>query len=125
MRVEQISITNRTVKAYAAAATLLVVGVILVQSATGSSAAAGNAGPAEIYIKVCSKCHGADGRAKTSKGKRSGATDLTSDWNRDEERGLRIIANGKGQMPSFKKDLTPEERRSVFEYILRFGRQSQ
>ena len=43
-------------------------------------------GPAEIYAAHCAKCHGADGRAKTAKGKRVGATDFTSDWNTDAEK---------------------------------------
>ena len=77
-------------------------------------------GPAEIYAANCAKCHGADGRAKTAKGKRVGATDFTSDWNRDESRGVRIITNGKSEMPSFKKKLSAEEIRSVFNYVLRF-----
>ena len=77
-------------------------------------------GPAEIYAAHCAKCHGADGRAKTAKGKRAGATDFTSDGNTDEARGIRIITNGKSEMPSFKKKLTANEIRSVFNYVLRF-----
>ena len=84
--------------------------------------AASFAGPAEIYTVSCAKCHGVDGRAKTAKGKRAGATDFTSDWNTDEARGIRIITNGKRQMPSFKRDLTPDEIRSVFGYVLKFRR---
>ena len=77
-------------------------------------------GPAEIYSANCARCHGMDGRAKTAKGKRVEATDFTSDWNRDEARGVRIITNGKGEMPSFKKKLSPAEIRSVFGYVVRF-----
>ena len=78
------------------------------------------AGPAQIYAAHCAACHGADGRARTAKGKRAGATDLTSNWNRDEGRGIRIITNGKDEMPSFKKKLTAAEIRSVFSYVVRF-----
>jgi mono/diheme cytochrome c family protein len=77
-------------------------------------------GPAEIFTANCAKCHGADGRAKTAKGKRLHATDFTSDWNTDENRGIRIITNGKEDMPSFKKTLTAEEIRSVFHYVVSF-----
>src|SRR4051812_32112788 len=77
-------------------------------------------GPAEIYATNCAKCHGADGRAKTAKGKRAGATDFTSDWNTDPARGVRIITNGKGEMPAFKRKLSADEIRSVFDYVLRF-----
>jgi mono/diheme cytochrome c family protein len=78
------------------------------------------AGPAEIYAANCARCHGVDGRANTAKGKRVEATDFTSDWNRDEARGIRIITNGKGDMPSFKKKLSAAEIKSVFGYVLRF-----
>ena len=63
------------------------------------------AGGAEIFAANCARCHGADGKANTAKGKRVEATDFTSDWNRDEARGIRIITNGKGDMPSFKKKI--------------------
>ena len=79
-------------------------------------------GPAEIYAASCAKCHGADGRAKTAKGKRVGATDFTSDWNTDEARGIRIITNGKSEMPAFKGKLAANEIKSVFGYVLRFRR---
>jgi mono/diheme cytochrome c family protein len=79
------------------------------------------AGGAEIFAANCAKCHGMDGRAKTAKGRRAGATDFTSDWNRDQARGIRIITNGKGNMPSFKGKLSPSEIRSVFGYVSRFG----
>jgi len=72
------------------------------------------------YSRHCAECHGTDGRARTAKGKRAGATDFTSDWNTDEARGIRIITNGKDEMPSFKKKLAPAEIRSVWSYVLRF-----
>lgn len=78
------------------------------------------AGGAEIFAANCAKCHGMDGKAKTAKGRRAGATDFTSDWNRDETRGVRIITKGKGEMPSFKGKLSDAEIRSVFNYVLRF-----
>lgn len=78
--------------------------------------------PAALYETHCASCHGLDGRAKTAKGKRSGATDLTSEWDRDEARGIRIITKGKGEMPSFKGKLTSQEIREVFGHIIKFGR---
>src|SRR5687767_7234935 len=79
----------------------------IVQLPGGQVDAAGSrssyAGPAQIYAASCARCHGGDGRAKTAKGKRVGATDVTSgDWNTDEARGIRIITNGKSEMPAFK-----------------------
>ena len=83
-------------------------------------AEASAAGGAEIFAANCAKCHGTDGRAKTAKGRRAGATDFTSDWNRDEARGIRIITKGKGEMPSFRGKLSDAEITSVFNYVLRF-----
>jgi len=92
---------------------------------TASGAAAGDPvssalGPGDIYAANCAKCHGANGKAQTAKGKRAGATDFTSDWNRDQARGIRIITKGKGEMPSFKGKLSPAEIQSVFGYVLHF-----
>ena len=83
----------------------------------------GSSGQAAIYAAHCAECHGADGRARTAKGKRLGSTDFTSrDWNTDEARGIRIITNGKSEMPAFKRKLKADEIRSVFGYVLRFRR---
>jgi cytochrome c6 len=79
------------------------------------------ASSAEIYAKHCIECHGRDGRAKTAKGKRTGATDFAgTDWNTDEGRAIRIISNGKGEMPTFKGKLTAREIRSVAAYVRQF-----
>lgn len=78
-------------------------------------------GGAEIYANYCSRCHGADGRAKTAKGKQVGAVDLTSDeWSPNEARDTRIVSKGKGSMPAFKSKLTADEITSVVRYIVRF-----
>jgi len=91
---------------------------------TGSVVAGINskAGPAEIYATNCASCHGSDGRAKTGKGKRTGATDLTGNWNADEARGIRIISNGKDEMPAFKRKLNVAEIRGVLQYVRGFKR---
>lgn len=80
---------------------------------------------AEIYTRHCAECHGRDGRARTAKGKRTGATDFTSgEWNSDEARAIRIISNGRVEMPAFKRKLSKAEIRSVWRYVLRFRRQA-
>lgn len=115
----------RITKLVALAAFILLGCAYFMAGSTVGSAKHGNpapvsSGPAEIYSAHCARCHGADGRAKTAKGKRVEATDFTSDWNKDQARGIRIITNGKGEMPAFKKKLTANEIRSVFNYVLRF-----
>lgn len=112
-----------TVRTIVLGSFVILSGVCFIVFPRGPNAAGpppGTAGPAEIFAANCAVCHGRDGRAKTARGKRAGATDFTSDWNRDEARGIRIITNGKGQMPSFKKKLTAAEIRSVFSYVARF-----
>lgn len=77
----------------------------------------------EIYARHCAQCHGMDGRARTAKGKRTGATDFTTnDWNTDEARALRIIANGKDEMPSFKGKLSQRDIKAAWSHVLRFRR---
>jgi len=106
------------------AVALFATGLCAIRPTEGTAFAAPSGGarlgPAEIFAAHCATCHGRDGRAKTARGKRAGATDFTSDWNRDEARGIRIITNGKNEMPSFKKKLTAAEIRAVFGYVSRF-----
>src|SRR5687768_4219809 len=80
-------------------------------------------GGAEIFDSYCARCHGADGRAQTTKGKRVGATNFTSPkWKPNEAKGIRVITNGKGEMPDFKSILSAEEVKSVWNYVRKFKR---
>lgn len=88
-----------------------------------NAAAAGNEfqNGAAIYTRSCSRCHGADGRAQTAKGKAVDAADFTSDdWQPDLARDIRIVTKGKGDMPTFKRTLKPAEIQAVVAYIRRF-----
>lgn len=85
------------------------------------TAAEPSSGGAEVYANHCTRCHGADGKARTAKGKQVGAVDLTSsEWTPNEARDTRIISKGKGSMPAFKSKLTADEITSVARYIVRF-----
>ena len=76
-----------------------------------------------IYSQNCARCHGVDGRAQTTKGRQTKAVDFTSDdWNPDAGHDARLVARGKGSMPSFKKKLTTAEIDAVVQYIRRFKR---
>ena len=59
-----------------------------------------------VFHKNCAKCHG-----KTAEGKRFGGPSLASEkaasMSADDLRS--IIINGKGRMPSFAGQLTPEQ----------------
>ena len=61
---------------------------------------------ASLFNSQCSKCHGRDGRAKTTRGRQTHTRDLTTaEWQDDvsDERLFNSINRGKGKMPSFKK----------------------
>ena len=76
---------------------------------------------AKIYAVSCARCHGADGKANTPKGRQTNAVDLTGeDWEPDDARDTRIITNGRGKMPGFKRSLKPDDIKSVVVYIRKF-----
>ena len=99
---------------------VFVSGILLTDTKTGVVIVHAQDGAA-IYASTCARCHGADGRAQTPKGKQTGATDFTSaKWQPNEARGIRTITNGRGKMPSFKSTLSAEEIRAAWNYVRRF-----
>ena len=77
---------------------------------------------ATLFKQHCSKCHGGDGRAKTFRGRLSGARNLTNaDWQAktSDEHIFNVISRGRGKMPSFGKKLTEEEMNSLVAFIRR------
>jgi mono/diheme cytochrome c family protein len=81
---------------------------------------------AQLYTRNCASCHGADGRAKTSKGKFSHARDLTdAKWHEDvtDERIFNSIMNGRnvrGNMPAFSDKLNEKEVESLVSFVRKF-----
>jgi len=72
-----------------------------------------------LFNSQCGKCHGKDGRAKTTRGKLTHARDLTSsEWQNDvsDERLFNSISHGKGKMPAFKK-LSDDQIDSLVSYV--------
>ena len=75
--------------------------------------------PRSLYVSNCARCHGTNGRAQTRLGRKLEADDLTT----SEAKGLstarvvRLITNGKGDMPGFRRKLTPAQINSIAEYI--------
>ena len=92
--------------------------IFLTQSSIGHLVSA-KSGGADIYQQNCASCHGADGRAKTPKGIRKGATDLTKSTI-SIRNGIRVITNGREQMPDFKDNLSAAEINEVMNYISGF-----
>ena len=103
-----------------AGASAAVLGSALINSATANATAAAPFDAAAIYNSKCAKCHGRDGRSKTTRGRLAHSRDLSkSDWQDDvsDERIFNSISNGKGKMPSFKKKLSENDINSLVGYV--------
>jgi mono/diheme cytochrome c family protein len=87
-------------------------------------------GPAEpgkgVYQMRCQSCHGADGVAPPQMEKmlKVAIPPVTGEMlrqKRDVEM-LQIIADGKGKMPGYARNLLPEEQQQVLAYMKTLGR---
>ena len=106
------------IKIFVVSLSVLFVLMILIFNSKPAQTTIYAADGAQIYSTNCARCHGADGRAQTAKGKQTGATDFTSaKWQPNPNRAIRAIRNGKGKMPSFKDNLSTDEISAVWEYI--------
>ena len=74
------------------------------------------ASPRTLYVQNCAKCHGSNGKAQTALGKRLGADDLTAST-ASTSKIIRVITNGRGKMPSFKKKLSTKQISSLAGYV--------
>ncbi len=86
------------------------------------AAARGADAPArsELWKAHCSKCHGDDGKADTEEGKKKGARNLTNGkWQKtiSDDRMTRSITRGRDKMPSFGKELSPEEIKALVKEV--------
>jgi len=86
-------------------------------SATANAESA--ASSQSLYRTHCASCHGNNGKSQTSKGRKLEADDLTTtDVKADSiDKIVRIISNGKGDMPAFKKKLSKTQLTSIANYI--------
>ena len=67
------------------------------------------------YAAHCTRCHGADGRSQTAKGRQTKSPDLTQS-RVSEAKAVRMVANGSGDMPAFKKSMDVARIRDVVAY---------
>jgi len=91
----------------------------LVHTASANFATAAEPDGAALFNSQCAKCHGRDGRAKTTQGKKTHTRDITSgEWQNDvsDERIFNSISRGKGKMPAFKK-LSDAQIDSLVSYV--------
>lgn len=78
-------------------------------------------GLASAYSTNCARCHGADGRSDTAKGRELDADDLTTSkvQGMSTAKLTRIIKNGKGDMPAFK-NLSASQISSIIRTVKSF-----
>lgn len=72
-----------------------------------------------VFKKKCVMCHGVDGKANTDMGRQLNALSLLSDEVRklSPDEMKQVVTNGKGSMPSFTDQLSPEEISAVVGYV--------
>lgn len=73
----------------------------------------------DLYAQHCARCHGADGRGKTTLGKTFKAPDLTNPaiHRRSDARFTRSIKNGRGNMPAFSRKLSAQDIIALIAYV--------
>ena len=73
-----------------------------------------------VYEARCTRCHGADGAGRTRLAEIVEPPDMTDPaWQRQrsDARMNASVANGRGQMPAFKKKLSRQEIVAVVAYV--------
>lgn len=90
------------------------VAIFVLWGAGEESAALDGAAGGELYRQHCAVCHGFEGIAILPDTPSFGRGEGLANSDRDL---LKVIENGKGQMPPWKKTLSAAERRAVIEYI--------
>jgi mono/diheme cytochrome c family protein len=108
--------SNRTFFRVIAFAIVAVVGATGLVSVDVAAKTKGNAvSSRSLYSTHCASCHGSDGRSNTKRGRETEADDITGGIS--TAKTIRIVKNGKGDMPSFKRKLTPAQITSVARYV--------
>ena len=73
-----------------------------------------------VYANNCARCHGGDGTSQTTMGQMTEAPNLTdASWQRGKSssRMIPAVANGRGQMPAFKKKLSRQDIAAAVAYV--------
>lgn len=74
----------------------------------------------EVYTANCVRCHGADGAGRTRMAEMVEPPDMSDPaWQRGRSasRMIASVANGRGQMPAFKKKLSKQEIAASVAYV--------
>lgn len=77
-----------------------------------------------LFGEKCARCHGADGRGRTTLGEMLSAPDFTDErfWGEEksERRLVNSITGGKGEMPAFGKKLSKRDISGLADYVRAF-----
>ena len=79
-----------------------------------------------IYGKKCAVCHGQDGAAQTSKGKKAKTKDvrLPEVQKMSDKQWADIIVKGKGDnMDSYRKELSDDQIQALIQYMRDLAKQ--
>jgi len=100
------------------AATLAVCGLFCYASSTWAGGTPDLVAGAKTFKANCVLCHGEDGHVSAT-GKALKAADLNSDavQKLSVQEMIKIVTNGKGNMPTWKATLTPDQIASVVAYV--------
>lgn len=89
---------------------------------TRNVASAGGVARAEsakdVYVQNCARCHGPDGHGQTEQGRKYNVPDLAKEAKgASSSKMIRIITNGRQDMPAFGKKLTKKQIMSLTAYV--------
>jgi len=80
----------------------------------------------DLYGKKCAVCHGPDGAAKTSKGRKSKTKDvrLPEVQKMSDQEWFDIVVKGKGDnMDGYRKELTDDQIHALVQYMRDLAKQ--
>lgn len=116
------------IKALALCAIVLSFSSLVAIAASGEPESKKSERPANgrtVYSNNCARCHGGDGTGQTTMGEMTEAPNLTdAAWMRGKStsRMVASVANGRGQMPAFKKKLSRREIAAAVAYVRTLSR---
>jgi cytochrome c6 len=109
-------ISKRSIFSVIAFAVVAIVGAIGLVSVKADARSSGNpVSSRSLYSTHCASCHGRDGRSNTTRGRETEADDITGGIS--TAKTIRVVTNGKGDMPGFKRKLTAAQISSIARYV--------
>jgi mono/diheme cytochrome c family protein len=109
--------------AYASLILLLIAtpgGTFAITARNGEPISLGVRNAGSLYSNNCASCHGRDGGARTSRGRRNHSRNLNDpEWQdrTSDERIFNSIMNGKGRMPGYSRKLSESEIDTLVAYV--------